>query len=680
VTVTTWLRWPAVPGDAHAPRFAYGADYNPEQWPRETWREDVELMREAGVNLVNLGIFSWAQVRPSRTERCFEWLDEVFDLLHGAGIAVDLGTGTSSPPPWLTEQHPEILPVAADGTVVSPGGRQHWRPTSPVFREHALDHVREMAERYGGHPGLAMWHVSNELGCHNVHDYSDDAAAAFRVWLREKYESLSALNAAWGTTFWSQHYSAWEQILPPRIAASPRNPTQQLDFARFSSDMLKDYFRAEAAILRAATPDVPVTTNFMVMANTKFMDYAEWAGEVDIVSNDHYVSVARPDAFEELCFSANLVRGTAGGRPWFLMEHSTSAVNWQPVNVPKAPGQLQRDSLAHVAHGSDAVSFFQWRQSVAGAEKFHSAMLPHAGVDSRVWRDVCALGQTLHRIAEVAGTGCEPAQVAVVFDWPSWWASELDSHPSDRFRYRDLAIEWYTAVQSLGVAVDVQPAEADLSAYPMVVAPALYLVDAELRARLESYVAGGGHLVTTYFSGIVDQHDHIHVGAFPGALRDLLGVRVEELAPLPPGCRVMLDDGSEATDWAEQVNVTGADVSTLLRYAEGDAAGTAAATRRTVNGGSAVYVGTKLDAPSLRTLCRRLVTLAGVMPELDESVASVVTRRVRADETRRFVFLVNHGADPQTVSGEKGTDLVTGNEITDSLSLGRYGVAVIRAD
>jgi beta-galactosidase len=422
-----------------------------------------------------------------------------------------------------------------------------------------------------------------------------------------------------------------------------------------------------------------VTTNFMVMANTKFMDYADWAGEVDIVSNDHYVSVARPDAFEELCFSANLVRGTTGGRPWFLMEHSTSAVNWQPVNVPKAPGQLggqPRARRARVGRGELLPVAPVGRRG----REVPLGDAPHAGVDSRIWRDVCALGETLQRIAEVVGTRCERAQVAVVFDWTSWWASELDSHPSDRFRYRDLAIEWYTAVQSLGVAVDVQPADADFSAYPMVVAPALYLVDAELRARLESYVAGGGHLVTTYFSGVVDEKDHIHVGGYPGALRDLLGVRVEELAPLPPGCRVALDDGSEGTDWAEQVTVTAADVTTLLSYADGDAAGTAAVTRRRLRGGSAVYVGAKLDAPGLRTLCRRLTSLAGVVPELDESVASAVTRRVRADETRRYVFLVNHGTEPQPVSGVKGTDLVTGDEVTGSLTLGRYAVAVIRTD
>lgn len=674
-----WLRWPATMQHANGrPPLAYGGDYNPEQWPRATWLEDVALMRDAGVNIVNLGIFAWAQVQPAESEWDFQWLDEVMDLLHDSGVAVDLGTGTSSPPPWLTETHPEILPITADGRTLSPGGRQHWRPTSPVFREHALQHVQKMAERYGSHPALAMWHVSNELGCHNVHDYSDDAALAFRTWLTNKYGTLDELNSAWGTAFWSQRYSAWAQILPPRVSASHPNPTQQLDFYRFSSDALLDYFRDEAALLRKATPDVPVTTNFMVMAHTKFMDYAHWSADVDIVSNDHYVTAARADGFDELCFSANLVRGLTGGKPWFLMEHSTSAVNWQPVNVPKAPGQLQRDSLAHVAHGSDAVSFFQWRQSIAGAEKFHSAMVPHAGVESRMWRDVCALGGTLRRLAEIAGTEVEAAQVAILFDWTSWWAGELDSHPSGLLRYHEQVFDWYKALQSIGIAVDVQPIDADFSRYRVVVAPALYVVDTALQQRLEAYVGHGGHLVTTFFSGIVDEHDHIHLGGYPGALRELLGIRVEEFAPLLPGYDVRLDDQCRASFWAEQVDVTAADVSILLRYVDGPAAGAPAVTRRGAGAGSATYVGAKLDASSLRILSTRLAQLFGVAAETDPAVAAFVTRRVRSSAAHRYTFLINHSADLQRVPTQAGLDLVSGAEVADAVVLPPFGVAVVR--
>src|SRR5690606_901409 len=291
------------------------------------------------------------------------------------------------------------------------------------------------------------------LGCHNVYDYSDDAAAAFRAWLRDRYTTLDALNDAWGTAFWSQRYSAWEQVLPPRLAASHPYPTQQLDFKRFSSDALRDHLRAEAAILRRVTPDVPVTTNFMVMGETKGMDYAAWADDLDFVSNDHYV-LPGPQALDELSFSANLTGGIARHRPWFLMEHSTSAVNWQPVNVAKKPGELARDSLTHVAHGADAVCFFQWRQSAAGAEKYHSGMVPHAGERSRLFRDVVALGATLRDLAPVAGSLQKPARAAIVFDWDSWWTSELDSHPTDRLRYRQEAPDWYSAFLAPGVRAD----------------------------------------------------------------------------------------------------------------------------------------------------------------------------------------------------------------------------------
>ncbi|BCJ48874.1 beta-galactosidase [Actinoplanes sp. NBRC 14428] len=602
-TPPRWLR-PTRPGQP--PRLEYGADYNPEQWPREVWDEDVRAMRAAGVTVVSLAIFSWALLEPEEGAYDFGWLDEVMDLLHAGGIAVDLATATASPPPWLTARHPEILPVDRHGRTVWPGGRQHWRPTSPVFREHALRLVRRMAGRYATHPALAAWHVSNELGCHNAYDYSADAAAAFRAWLQRRYGDLAALNAAWGTAFWSQHYSGWSQVLPPRMAATHPNPTQQLDFKRFSSDALKDHLRAERDVLRELTPDVPVTTNFMVMGGTKAMDYADWAAEVDFVANDHYVQrTARP--LDELSFSANLTGNLAGGRPWFLMEHSTSAVNWQPINVPKRPGDLERHSLTHVAHGADAVCFFQWRQSRAGAEKYHSAMVPHAGEDSTVFRDVTALGETLRRLAAVAGRDRTRARVAVLFDWTSWWAVEQDSHPTDRLRYREEALDWYSALLDLGVRADVLPVGADFADYDLVVAPVLHVVPAGLRQRLEAYVAGGGHLVTTYFSGIVDEHDHVWLGGYPGALRELLGIRIEEFAPLPDGDRATLDNGTAGTLWTDRIEVTGEGVEVLARYGDGRPA----ITRREHAGGSAAYVSTRLGPDGLAPLLGELLGRSG---------------------------------------------------------------------
>ena len=648
-----WIRWP----DGGQPRqLGYGADYNPEQWPREVWDEDVRLMREAGVNIVSLAIFSWARIQPSADSWDFSWLDEIMDLLHANGIAVDLATATASPPPWLTAAHPEILPVDREGRTVWPGGRQHWRPTSPVFREYALALVTAIAERYGSHPALAAWHVSNELGCHNVYDYSDDAARAFRGWLQDRYETIEALNDAWGTAFWSQQYGDWEQILPPRLAATHPNPTQQLDFKRFSSDVLKDYLRAESEILRRATPDVPVTTNFMVSTGIPGMDYADWAADVDFVANDHYVRPG-PQAMDELSFSANRTGNIAGGKPWFLMEHSTSAVNWQPINFAKKPGELARDSLTHVAHGADAVCFFQWRQSSRGAEKFHSAMVPHAGEDSDMFRSVTALGHTLEQLAPITGSIRRPARAAIVFDWTSWVASEQDSHPTSRFDYHQEALDWYSAFLALGVRADVVPLETDLGNYDVVITPGLYLLTADAAARLAEYVDAGGNLVTTYFSGIVNEHDHAWLGGYPGPLRELLGIRIQEFGPLDDGETAELDNGLTGTLWTDRIDVTDEATEVLASYKTGDQAGRAAITRRRAGTGSAAYVSTRLGASGLEPVLAQLLAAAGVGSELPEALRGKVELAVRQDGDTEFWFLVNRTADAVDLAGLEGQRL-----------------------
>ncbi|MFF7653075.1 beta-galactosidase [Streptomyces sp. NPDC007983] len=674
---------PHGPDGDPTPRLGYGADYNPEQWPREVWEDDIRLMREAGVTIVSVGIFSWARIQPAEDEWDFGWLDEIMDLLHTGGIAVDLATATASPPPWLTTAHPEILPVTASGETVWPGARQHWRPTSPVFRTHALRLVRKMAERYAGHPALVAWHVSNELGCHNIYDYSDDAARAFRDWLRARYTTLDALNHAWGTAFWSQRYSAWEQILPPRLAASHPNPTQQLDFKRFSSDALKEHLRAERDILRELTPGIPVTTNFMVMGETKGMNYADWAGEVDFVSNDHYVRPGPQDR-DELSFSANLVSGISGGRPWFLMEHSTSAVNWQPVNVAKRPGELARDALLHVAHGADAVCYFQWRQSAAGAEKYHSAMVPHAGPDSEVFRAVAALGRTLRALAPVAGTTREPARVGIVFDWESWWASEQDSHPTSRLDYRQEALDWYSALLALGIRADVVTAQTGLDRYEVLIAPVLHMVPAALAKDLTRYAEQGGHLIATYFSGVVDENDHIWLGGYPGALSELLGIRIEEFGPLLDGeaveieARSASDGTATGTLWTDRITVTDPEVEVLAHYRSGTYTGRPAVTRRAVGGGSAAYVSTRLGPDGLTGLLPGLLAPAGVGSELPAAARGSVELAVRHGGGSRYLFLVNRTDATVPLTGLAGEPLIGGGADDGALILAPRGVEVLR--
>ncbi|MFF5052737.1 beta-galactosidase [Micromonospora sp. NPDC000663] len=650
----------------------FGGDYNPEQWPEETWSEDVELMRRAGVTLVSVGIFSWALLEPSPGRFEFGWLDRVLDLLHDGGIQVDLATATASPPPWLARAHPETLPRRADGAVLWPGGRQAYCPSSPVFRERSLELVRAVAGRYAEHPAVVMWHVSNELGCHNVHCYCEVSAEAFRGWLRERYGDLDRLNDAWGTAFWSQRYGDWSEINPPRTAPTFANPTQQLDFLRFSSDEQRAQLRAERALLRTLVQQ-PVTTNFMI-GMAKNMDYHSWAADVDLVSNDHYLTAAEPLAHLGLAFAADHTRGVAGGDPWLLMEHSTSAVNWQPRNVAKLPGQMRRNSLAHVARGADGVLFFQWRASRAGAEKFHSALVPHAGADTKVFREVCQLGADLKALAEVRGSRVD-ADVAILFDWEAWWAVELDSHPSVDVTYGDRLYALYGALWRAGVTADIVHPSADLSRYRLVLAPTLYLVrDVDVEA-LHRYVEAGGTVAVTYFSGVVDENDHIRLGGYPGAFRDLLGVRTEEFFPLRAGEQVRLDDGSTADVWTEWVHPDGAEV--LSSYSDGPLPGVPALTRHRVGDGAAWYVATRLDEPATDRLVARLLDEAGVRPAVPAPTGVEVVRR--RDGERTWLFVLNH-TGAQVRLPVAGVELLTGERCAGELAVPAGEVAVVRED
>ena len=653
-----------------------GCDYNPEQWPAEVWAEDVALMRAAGISLVAVNIFGWSNLEPRAGEYDFDHLDRIIDLLHENGISVNLGTATASPPPWLTARHPEILPMAEDGTRRYPGGRQAWCPSSPVFREHALALVEQVARRYGRHPALALWHVSNELGCHNALCYCDVSAERFRNWLTAHYQTVEALNAAWGTSFWSQRYGEWSEVQPPRAALSLRNPAQMLDFHRFCSDELLDHYEAEAAVLRRHS-SVPVTTNFMVTAHIRNMDYWRWAPRMDVIANDHYLDHRLEHPAAELSFAADLTRGLAGGRPWMLMEQSAGAVNWQPVNLTKAPGEMLRNTLTHVARGADAVCFFQWRASAQGSEKFHSALLPHAGVETEQWRRVLDLSATLRRLGEVAGSTVQ-ADTAVLFSWESWWAAEQEGRPSTAVNYLDQVHAVHAGLRELGVTADVVSPDSDLSTYRFVVVPCLYLVTDEQAAAITEYARRGGHVLVTFFSGIADRDDRIRLGGYPGAFRDLLGVTVEEFAPLTPGTTVTLDNGGEAGRWAERLRVTTAEV--IARYVDGPLPRVPAITRNAVGegGGAAWYVATALDPEAMRAVLRTATREAAVThrgPENDGSVE--VVRRANGDRT--YAFVINHGLR-EIEYAVAGCDLISGEMVRGRLRVPPGGVRVIREE
>ncbi|MEU9370628.1 beta-galactosidase [Streptomyces avermitilis] len=650
-------------GDATRGRILFGGDYNPEQWPEETWHEDVRLMKAAGVNSVTLGVFSWAKLEPRPGAREFGWLDRLMDLMHAGGIGVVLATPTSAPPPWMGRLHSETLPRDEDGRTEWWGGRQHFSHSSATYRRYAAAITEDLAARYGSHPALTLWHINNEY-C--TYDWGDEAAAAFRRWLQDKYGTVDALNEAWGTAFWSQGYDGWHEILPPRHAHYMKNPTQVLDFKRFTSDMLLECYLAERDIVRRHTPHIPVTTNFMPMWAGQ--DAWRWAAEEDVVSVDLYPDPRDPFGAQSGALVQDMTRSQAGHGPWVLMEQAAGAVNWRGVNHPKPSGLNRLWSLQAVARGADGVCYFQWRQSRQGAEKFHSGMVSHAGEEGRTYREVKRLGAELARIGAEVTDSHVSADIALLHDWNSWWAGSQEGRPSSEVDYPAVVGAWHRAFWEAHLTTAFAHPEHDLSAYRLVVVPQLYLLTDAAIDNLLAYVHGGGTLVCGFLTGVADEDDRIRAGGMDARLRDLFGIRtLHEWWPLDAGEGVECD-GFRGLLWSEEIEAQDADE--VIAYQGGELDGLPAVLRK----GRAWYVSTLPEPKALRDLLAGIASGAGARPVLDGLPAGVEAVR-RGD----LLFVLNHGREPVTVA-VPGThhDLLTGATVTNDVVLGRYGVAVLR--
>ena len=652
---------------------AFGGDYNPDQWPEDVWDDDIRLMKQAGVNTVALAIFSWDRIQPEKHRWEFGWLDCIIDKLGKAGIAVDLASATATAPLWLYEQHPEVLPHDKYGHPINAGSRQSWSPTSPVFKEYALTLCRKLAERYGTNPYVTAWHMGNEYGWNNRYDYCDNALHAFRAWCERKYGTIEALNAAWGTTFWGQEMNGFDEVLIPRFmgADSMVNPGQKLDFERFGNDMLLDFYQAERDAIAEICPDKPFTTNFMVSTDQCCMDYADWANEVDFVSNDHYFHEGESHIDELFCSDA-LMDSLALGRPWYVMEHSTSAVQWKDLNIRKRKGETVRDSVAHVAMGADAINFFQWRASAFGAESFHSAMVPHAGEHTKLYRSVCELGAALKTLGDAGVQGSElvRSDTAILFSAESEWATRSETLPSKKLNHWHDVRDWYCAYLDAGTRADIVPLKYDWSGYATVVLPTVLMLSAADTARLERFVRDGGTVVVGYASGLIDENFHTWLGGYPGAgdgmLRIMLGIRGEEFNILGAQAEgepseIRLSNGMVTRLWQNDIAVDGADTEVLASYAgtqadEWDLDGTAAITRNPYGKGMAYFVGCDLNVADLAVFVGDHLT-AGQACEAGDGAdydPTITLHTERASAEAIFDFYLPRGKNETVVSGISG--------------------------
>ncbi|MFC8145775.1 beta-galactosidase [Streptomyces paradoxus] len=663
-------------------KIRYGGDYNPEQWSQDVWDEDQRLFTRAGIDTLTVGVFSWSLTQPDPHTYDFTVLDRILDRAATEGRRICLATGTAALPPWLAKRHPEVNRTDFEGRRHRYGQRHNFCPSSPAYREHATALAARLAERYAHHPALLAWHINNEYGgaC-----YCDLCAEAFREWLRDRHGTLDALNDAWWTTFWSHRYTGWDQIEPPNALTEHwRGPDHTafqgitLDYLRFTTDALLGCFLAEKEVIRAHDRDTPVTTNFMGIFRP--LDYHRWAPHLDFASWDNYPPLDAPPTRPALAH--DLMRGLKDGAPFWLMEQTPSTTACRDVNPLRRPGELRLATFQAIAHGADAALYFQMRASRGACEKYHGAVIGHAGRDdTRVFREVAALGGELEALGDRTLGARTPARTALLFDWDSWWALEISDGPSRLVKYPDVVHAYYRAAREAGADVDVIPQTADLTPYDVVLAPALHMVKGDLAARLEAVAARGGTVLATFLSGRVDEHDRAFLTDVPGPLAPLMGIRVDEWDARPPEFTQTVPElGTQARLVFEIVRPRGAEP--VATYGTDFYAGTPAVTRNPFgeNDGEAWYVATALDQPGVDEVVRRILTRHALLGPYAGHPAVETATRVAPDGTR-LLFLLNHAPGPVHLTAHAtATDLLTGKRLDqgEPLVLDPLGVAILQ--
>lgn len=659
----------------------HGGDYNPNQWDRDIWAEDMRLLRKAGINCVTINVFSWARLQPAEDVYDFETLDAIIEMLCREGMSIILATSTAALPAWMVKKYPEMARMDYEGRRHKFGQRHNACPNSLVYQRYAGRMAAKLAERYAGNPHIVCWHINNEYGgvC-----YCDQCEKAFQVWLRAKYETLEALNKAWNTEFWGHTFYSWDEIVVPNILSDEMGDGKtafagiSIDYCRFNSDSLLENYKMERDAVRAYDTQTPITTN--LMGTYKQLDYFKWAKEMDIVSWDHYPAFDTP--WSKAAMSHDLMRGLKG-QPFMLMEQTPSQQNWQPYNSLKKPGQMRAQSYQTLAHGAETILYFQLRRSVGGCEKFHGAVIGHVGNEhTRVFREVTQLGEELQHLGDLLLGSANPKEVGIVFDWDNYWALEYTSGPHKELKYVEQIHQYYRYFYEHNIAVDMIPVDADFSQYKLIVAPVLYMVKEGVADALSGYVEAGGTLVTGFMSGIVDASDNVHLGGYPGPLRQLTGIWVEEIDALSP-------DQSNTISFADEtqaqcrmlcdiIHLEGA--RCLAEYTSNFYAGSPAVTYHQYGEGLVYYVGTVLAQEALGKVLDHAAHNADVRAMVEEAAGLEVV--CRQNDTGKLYFVMNFEAEthdiPPRFWGRK--DLLTGAFMAQGMQLAQYGVCLFQID
>ena len=651
--------------DERIEKVLYGGDYNPEQWSEDVWEEDMRLFALAGIDVVTLNVFSWASLQPDEHTYCFEKLDKIMDLVEKNGLKVCMATSTAAHPAWMAKKYPDILRTEFNGMKRKFGSRHNSCQNSPTYQKYSVLLAKKLAERYKDRKCIVAWHVSNEYGgeC-----YCENCEKAFRVWLKDKYKTIEELNRAWNTAFWGHTFYEWDEIVLPNLLsehfAENRTTFQgiSLDYRRFNSEGMLHCFKAEYEAIKSVIPDAKITTN--LMGFYKPLDYQMWANEMDFISWDNYP--ANEDPYAIIAMNHDLMRGIKGGQPFVLMEQTPSVTNWLAYNALKRPNVMRLWSYQAMAHGADAIMFFQMRRSIGACEKYHGAVIDHVGNENtRVFREIAKLGEELKQLGSKTLGSTMDSKVAVVVDWDNWWALEYSAGPSCDLKYLDEVFGYYRALEEQNYSVDLIGVNDDLSKYEVVIAPILYMTKGSYDEKIREYVKNGGTFITTFFSGIVDEHDLVITGGYPGHLRDILGIWVEEIDALPAGTtNAFTYEGKEyeAKLLCDIMHLEGA--KALATYEKDFYANTPVLTVNEYGKGKAYYVGTRSSEDFYQTFLKERLEEKGIRPVLEvEGVGIEATERIKGDE--RYLFVLNHNDTEGTfVMPKAKVDLLTGRTYT----------------
>ncbi|AUJ85857.1 beta-galactosidase [Enterococcus sp. CR-Ec1] len=662
-------------------RILFGGDYNPNQWPKEIWEEDIRIFKKASINSATVNVFSWAKIQPSENCYDFEELDQIIEKLSTEGFDIVLATSTAALPAWMFKKYPEVARTDYDGRHHKFGQRHNACPNSLVYQKYAERLATKLAERYGENPQVTCWHINNEYGgeC-----YCDNCEKAFRVWLKDKYQTIEALNKAWNMEFWGHTVYEWDEIVLPNALSEGIGYDKtafagiSIDYRRFNSDSLLKNYMMERDAIRKIDPTTPITTN--LMGTFKGLDYFKWAKEMDLISWDNYPAYNTP--WSLVAMTHDLMRGLKQ-QPFMLMEQTPSQQNWQPYNSLKKPGQMRAQSYQTIAHGADTIQYFQLRRSIGACEKFHGAVIEHVGhEDTRVFREAAALGAELAQLSDIIGTQTQ-SQVAVIFDWDNYWALEYTSGPTVDLKYVEQIHRYYRYFHEQNIAVDLVPVDADLSKYKLVAAPVLYMIKEGMQERLTDFVKQGGSLLTTYMSGIVDQSDNVHLGGYPGPLRELAGIWVEEIDALAPeqsnGVSLVNEERTGTSNLvSDLIHLETAEA--LAHYTSNFYAGMPAVTKNMFGDGTVYYFGGQLEDQLQDQLFKTIVEENDITPVIEEATKLEVACRENA-EAKFFVIINFHEeAQPLPAMFVGKTDLLTGEVLSSEMMLTQYTTYIVKEE